>query len=138
MEKNELPRQTSSRGPWPTRSWIRRRGAFGLDPELPLTRGAFHAARPLFHAFTDPAPDRWGQTLLRRYERLRARKEGRPPRTLSAVDFLVLVDDETRLGALRFQEGRGRFLPHLDRPRSACVKQLDALAAQLLVLGCPS
>jgi serine/threonine-protein kinase HipA len=85
-------------------SWLARRDAFSLDPELPLGRGQFHTAQPLFRAFTDPAPDRWGQTLLRRAERARARREGRIPRTLTGVDFLALVDDQTRLGALRFQD----------------------------------
>lgn len=39
-------------------SWLARRYAFGLDPELPAARGQFHSDRPLFNAFTDPAPDR--------------------------------------------------------------------------------
>ncbi len=107
-------------------SWLARQDAFGLDPVLPPARGQFHADRPLFNAFTDPAPDRWGQTLLRRNERRRARAEGRQPRTLLAVDFLTLVDDETRLGALRFKDaGGGDFLtstakrvpPVVDLPR---------------------
>ena len=107
-------------------SWLARRDAFGLDPVLPLARGQFHADRALFNAFTDPAPDRWGQTLMRRNERRRARAESRQPRTLLAVDFLVLVDDETRLGALRFKDaGGGNFLtstgkrvpPVVDLPR---------------------
>jgi len=116
-------------------SWIQRRGAFGLDPELPLTRGAFHAGRPLFHAFTDPAPDRWGQTLLRRYERMRARKEGRPPRTLSAVDFLVLVDDETRLGALRFKEaGADSFLTSTGKRVPPLLELPKLLAATTRIL----
>jgi len=88
-------------------SWLDRRDAFALDPELPLARGAFHTGRPLFNAFTDPAPDRWGQTLMRRNERARARREKRQPRTLFTVDFLTLVDDETRLGALRFRDAAG-------------------------------
>jgi serine/threonine-protein kinase HipA len=88
------------------RSWIGDGASFALDPELPVGRGQFHTALPLFRAFTDPAPDRWGQTLLRRAERSRARREGRAVRTLGAVDFLVLVDDETRLGALRFKDAR--------------------------------
>jgi serine/threonine-protein kinase HipA len=106
--------------------WLERRGAFGLDPELPPARGPFHTTRPLFNAFTDPAPDRWGQTLMRRNERARARRESRAPRTLLAVDFLALVDDATRLGALRFQDaGQDAFLsttgarvpPLLELPR---------------------
>lgn len=84
--------------------WRARAGAFALDPELPLTAGQFHTARPLFRVFSDPAPDRWGQTLLRRAERARAKREGRTPRTLAPIDFLVLVHDETRLGALRFRD----------------------------------
>jgi serine/threonine-protein kinase HipA len=107
-------------------SWLARRDVFGLDPVLPPARGQFHADRPLFNAFTDPAPDRWGQTLLRRNERRRAGAEGRQPRTLLAIDFLTLVDDETRLGALRFKDaGGGDFLtstgkrvpPVIDLPR---------------------
>ncbi len=86
------------------RGWLSRRGAFALDPELPLGPGRFHTAHPLFRAFLDPAPDRWGQTLMRRAERARARREGRTPRTLAAIDFLAGVDDETRLGALRFRD----------------------------------
>jgi serine/threonine-protein kinase HipA len=57
----------------------------------------------LFNVFADTAPDRWGQMLIRRHERARARREGTQPRTLLESDFLVQVDDETRLGALRFQ-----------------------------------
>ena len=40
------------------RSWLERRDAFGLDPVLPAGPGPFHTDRPLFNAFTDPAPDR--------------------------------------------------------------------------------
>jgi serine/threonine-protein kinase HipA len=108
-------------------SWFAQKNAFEIDPELPLRRGSFHTQRPLFRAFMDPAPDRWGQTLLRRAERARARNEGRAPRSLTAVDFLTLVDDQTRLGALRFKdrESGESFLsaerkpipPLLDLPR---------------------
>lgn len=91
--------------------WLARPDAFSLDPELVLGAGQFHTERPLFNAFTDPAPDRWGQTLLRRNERTRAKAEGRVPRTLASIDMLTLVDDETRLGALRFRApGEGAFL----------------------------
>lgn len=107
-------------------AWLSRRDAFAVDPELPLGAGQFHTKEVLFRAFTDPAPDRWGQTLLRRAERVRARDSGQTPRTLTAVDFLALVDDETRLGALRFRDGdEGPFLsrggtrvpPLLELPR---------------------
>ena len=117
-------------------SWLRRRGAFAIDPALSLTRGPFHTQRPLFNAFTDPAPDRWGQTLMRRHERARAKKEGRQPRTLLSVDFLTLVDDETRVGALRFKDVDGdaflastgrRVPPVIELPRllSATARIVD-------------
>jgi serine/threonine-protein kinase HipA len=119
------------------RAWLARRDAFSLDPELPLTLGQFHTERPLFNAFADSAPDRWGQTLLRRYERSRATAQARHPRTLLPVDFLTLVDDEARLGALRFKDSEsGPFLsttegrrvpPLIELPRllSATLRVLD-------------
>jgi serine/threonine-protein kinase HipA len=129
--------------------WLGRRDAFGLDPELPPSRGQFHTSRPLFNAFTDPAPDRWGQTLMRRNERARARQEKRQPRTLLTLDFLALVDDETRLGALRFKDAGGdaylsatgkRLPPVLELPRllSATGRIIDQRETDddlLLVLG---
>jgi len=100
-----------------TADWLARPDRFAIDPELPLTAGAFHTERALFNAFTDPAPDRWGQTLLRRSERARAQVEGTAPRTLVSVDFLTLVDDATRLGALRFRDaGSDAFLTAGTRP----------------------
>ncbi len=101
--------------------WLADRNNFALEPELPLAPGTAHSERPLFNAFADTAPDRWGQMLVRRHERALARREGRPPRTLHERDFLLQVDDETRLGALRFalagQDGfvasTGRRVPPL-------------------------
>lgn len=119
-------------------SWLARPDAFGIDPALPPARGPFHTDRPLFNAFADPAPDRWGQNLIRRNERRQARMERRQPRTLQAIDYLTLVDDRTRLGALRFRNaGGGEFLttagdrqvpPVVDLPRllSAATRVIDA------------
>jgi serine/threonine-protein kinase HipA len=39
-----------------------------------------------------------------RRERHQAKAEGRAPRTLLEADFLMLVEDQTRLGALRFRD----------------------------------
>jgi len=41
-----------------------------------------------------------GAALMRRMERRRAEREGGAPRTLQEIDFLMLVDDEARQGAL--------------------------------------
>jgi serine/threonine-protein kinase HipA len=61
----------------------------------------------MFGAIGDSAPDRWGRALMRRMERRRAEGEGRAPRTLQEIDYLLLVDDEARQGALRFAEREG-------------------------------
>jgi serine/threonine-protein kinase HipA len=97
-------------------AWLRRRGAVALAPSLPLTPGPFHSDRGLFAAFSDAAPDRWGQKLMRHHERERAAAAGTDARTLGDIDFLLGVDDETRLGALRFKApGSDVFLAQTGR-----------------------
>jgi serine/threonine-protein kinase HipA len=99
------------------RAWIGQPDSFALDPNLPLAAGQFQWDGGLFNAFTDPAPDRWGRNLMSRRERREARAQGRAPRTLMDVDFLTLVEDETRLGALRFRDlGGAAFLSQAERP----------------------
>jgi len=44
---------------------------------------------------------------MRRMERRRAEREGGAPRALQEIDFLLLVDDVARQGALRFAEHEG-------------------------------
>lgn len=112
------------------RSWLEHPQRFSLDPALPLSVGQFHTAagRALFGAIGDSAPDRWGRTLMRRAERLRARAENRPPRSFGEADFLTRVDDETRMGAYRYSitpggpflavsQDKNRVPPLLELPR---------------------
>jgi serine/threonine-protein kinase HipA len=86
------------------KSWLAYPECFSLEPALALDPGPFHTAsgRPLFGAIGDSAPDRWGCVLMRRAERRRAEQERRTPRTVREIDYLLLVDDEARQGALRF------------------------------------
>jgi serine/threonine-protein kinase HipA len=91
-------------------AWLQHPARFSLEPALQLGPGPFHtsADTPMFGAIGDSAPDRWGRALMRRMERRRAEREGGgPPRTLQEIDFLLLVDDEARQGALRFAEREG-------------------------------
>ena len=95
------------------KSWLAHPERFSLDPALKLGPGPFHAPsdKPLFGAVGDSAPDRWGRVLMRRAERRRAEREGQTPRTLREIDYLLMVDDEARQGALRFAEREdGPFL----------------------------
>jgi len=90
-------------------SWLEHRERFSLEPALKLGPGPFHTAAdmPVFGAIGDSAPDRWGRALMRRMERRRAEREKQTPRTLQEIDYLLQVDDEARLGALRFAEREG-------------------------------
>ena len=93
--------------------WIENVDRFSLEPALTVGPGPFHtpSGKPLFGTIGDSAPDRWGRVLMRRAERRRAERAGETPRTLLENDYLLMVDDEARQGALRFarQEG-GPFL----------------------------
>lgn len=77
-------------------------GHFALEPALMVTAGQYHSRHPFFGAVSDSAPDRWGRKLIQRLEFHQAKSENRAPRTLMEADYLLMVDDRSRLGALRF------------------------------------
>jgi serine/threonine-protein kinase HipA len=111
------------------KGWLEHPERFPLEPALTLGPGPHQTlpGKALFGAVGDSAPDRWGRVLMRRAERRRAAEEGTTPRTLTEIDYLLLVDDETRMGALRFAErpdgpflarrGATRIPPLVDLPR---------------------
>jgi serine/threonine-protein kinase HipA len=90
-------------------SWLENPARFSLEPALQIGPGPFHTPGdlPMFGAIGDSAPDRWGRVLMRRLERRRAEREKTTPRTLREIEYLLLVDDEARQGALRFAEHEG-------------------------------
>ncbi len=91
------------------KSWLAHPERFSLEPALKLGPGPFHTPsdKPLFGAIGDSAPDRWGRVLMRRAERRRAESQREAPRTVWEIDYLLMVDDEARQGALRFAEREG-------------------------------
>jgi serine/threonine-protein kinase HipA len=113
-------------------SWLQNPERFALEPALQMDAAPYHtdAGKRLFGAIGDSAPDRWGRALMMRAEARRERKAGEPPRTLWEADYLLLVDDETRQGALRFaeQEG-GPFLRQVVDNRTPPLIELPALLA---------
>lgn len=118
------------------RAWLRDARAFALDPDLSLDEAPFFPKPELgnFGIFLDSAPDRWGQTLMKRREALQARDEKRTPRTLYAWDFLIGVQDFTRQGALRFRlAGTQEFLGNevMAAPPSTTLRELESVAYQL-------
>ncbi|MGH9524796.1 MAG: type II toxin-antitoxin system HipA family toxin, partial [Terriglobales bacterium] len=117
-------------------AWLKDPQSFALDPELSLGEGSYfpNAEQSNFRVFEDSAPDRWGQTLMKRREALAAKDEGRPPRTLYAWDFLLGVEDLTRQGALRFRyPGEESFLAHESRrvPPVASLRELEVVAGEI-------
>lgn len=107
--------------------WLAHSERFALEPALQLGPGPYHAGadKPLFGAIGDSAPDRWGRMLMRRAERRRAAAAGEAPRTLFEHDYLLKVNDEARMGALRFSAQPGG--PFLAPPGNNPVPSLLAL-----------
>jgi serine/threonine-protein kinase HipA len=117
-------------------AWLQNPQAFALDPDLSLGEGTYfpNAEAGNFRVFADSAPDRWGQTLMKRREALAAKDEGRRPTTLYAWDFLLGVEDVSRQGALRYRRpGKEAFLAHdtLTVPPVANLKELEVVAREI-------
>jgi serine/threonine-protein kinase HipA len=112
-------------------AYLRDPRAYALCPELPLTPGNIPSGsdRPLFGVLADCQPDQWGRTLLFNAERRAARAEGRGFMTLTEVDFLLGVQDETRLGALRFSLDEGKTFMGPPRAEVPDLVDLPSLTA---------
>ena len=54
--------------------------SIALDPDLQAFPGSqYPSGKGIFGIFSDASPDRWGQMLMRKRERILAEKEGRKP-----------------------------------------------------------
>ena len=79
--------------------WLQRAGSFAIDPTaLPLRRGMHHSAT-LFGALQDCGPDRWGRLLIERA----VRKKLLSQKPYRDIDYVLAIDDNSRIGALRFR-----------------------------------
>lgn len=87
----------------------------------------------IFGCFSDALPDRWGHTLLKRREQIQASEEKRAVRNLSSFDYLMGIDDFSRMGGFRLKrELDGDFInvsPSLKIPPLTELRQL-VLASQ--------
>ena len=128
--------------------WVKRPGAFSIDPtSLPLRPGAQHGAS-LFGAIQDCGPDRWGRILIERA----VRKQVLARRPYRSIDYVLALDDSSRLGALRFRQGAGDpflaastgklppliSLPALLRAADAIHTETDTAADLRFLLGAGS
>lgn len=85
-------------------NWLRRYGNLTLSADINNYPGKQYTqlGRDIFGCFADALPDRWGRTLLNRREQILATEEQRPMKRLSSFDYLMGIDDASRMGGLRF------------------------------------
>ena len=99
--------------------WLAAEDRFAVEPGLPLVAGPqFHRKGrhgSVFHgAIADTEPDGWARRVIlrdhaKRRQEARRTGEGGDAGALSALDFLLAVDDVSRVGALRFRDEHGVF-----------------------------
>jgi serine/threonine-protein kinase HipA len=87
--------------------WLQRVDAFAIDPtSLPLQRGAHHG-RVIIGAIQDCGSDRWGRILIERA----VRKKVLAQKPYRDIDYVLALDDASRIGALRFRlDAKSPFL----------------------------
>lgn len=86
--------------------WLKDYGNLFLSDDLNNYPGLQYTApgKDIFGCFSDALPDRWGRTLINRREQILAKEENRPIRRLSSFDYLVGIEDYSRMGGFRFKE----------------------------------
>ena len=98
--------------------WLELEKPFFFDPDITWNKGyQFPIGKSIFGIFNDAMPDTWGRTLMKRREALIAREEKRPAKNLQDIDFLLGVNDESRMGALRFKRQEDEPFLNDDRSR---------------------
>lgn len=94
-------------------NWLRQYGSLFLCADINNYPGQQYTqpGRDIFGCFSDALPDRWGRLLLNRREQIMATEEQRPVRKLSSFDYLMGIDDFSRMGGFRFKaDPNGGFI----------------------------
>ena len=115
-------------------SWLKNHAGILLSEEIRNFSGFQYSQEDhVFGFVSDTLPDRWGRKLLYRKEQAEAEEERRPIRNLYSYDYLIGIDDNLRMGALRLKKDEdGEFLnsdDHLLVPPLTSIKELT-IAAQ--------
>ncbi len=106
-----------------TPEWLERPRAFAIDPTaLPLRRGPMHSPS-LFGAVQDCGPDRWGRLLIQRA----VRKKVLEAKPFQDLDYVLALDDHSRIGALRFRLGADQPFLAANTGKLPPIVQLPAL-----------
>ena len=118
-------------------SWLQSGYAQEIDPDLRLFTGPqyLNDSKPNFGLFLDSSPDRWGRMLMERREAIISRQTEKPKKRLMESDFLLGVNDETRMGALRFKLNEdGDFLSdqtEIKTPPFTSIRELEQASLRL-------
>lgn len=91
------------------KEWLTKYGDIFLSEDLQNYIGIQYnrPERDIFACFSDALPDRWGRTLLNRREQIAASDEKKAVRGLTSFDYLMGIDDASRMGGFRFAETPG-------------------------------
>ncbi len=118
-------------------NWLRRYGSLFLSADINNYPGQQYTqpGRDIFGCFSDALPDRWGRLLLNRLEQILASEERRPIRRLSSFDYLIGIDDFSRMGGFRFKTAlEGEFIncdSHLRIPPLTDLRSLIAASMEI-------
>ncbi len=84
--------------------WLSHHRDIILSGDVQNLSGKQYSSGHIFGFLADALPDRWGRRLIDKRERLLAAAEKREAKTLTDFDYLVQLDDDTRMGALRIRQ----------------------------------
>lgn len=119
------------------KEWLAKYGDVFLSEDLQNFPGVQYTRpeRDIFSCFSDALPDRWGRTLLNRREQIAAADEKRPVKRLTSFDYLMGIDDASRMGGFRFTRTKGgKFInvdPNLRVPPLTSVRELIHAAHEI-------
>lgn len=119
------------------KNWLAEHGDVFLSDDLQNFSGMQYTqpGKEVFACFSDALPDRWGRTLLTRREQIAANDEKRPVRRLTSFDYLMGIDDASRMGGFRFAETPGgKFIntePSLRVPPLTSIRELMQAAREI-------
>ncbi|MCD9007698.1 HipA domain-containing protein [Luteimonas sp. XNQY3] len=95
-------------------TWLRDAEHFNVSADLKLDPGYQFRRAPsphdsVFHgAIADTAPDAWGRRVIAR-DHAKRRREDPSLSALTEMDYLLAVDDFSRIGALRLRDDEHRY-----------------------------
>lgn len=117
--------------------WLRKYSDLLLSDDINNYVGMQYTqpGKDIFGCFSDSFPDRWGRTLVLRREQILAAEEKRPVRRLTSMDYLLGIDDATRVGGFRFKEETdGLFINAADElqiPPLTSIRELIAASQEI-------